>query len=172
MGAQLNAEGGPAHGQPAIAGRLSFRYGRLTLAALGTVGLPAVVADPWATLRLTRHSAALFAGVSATPRPRVTLHAGAVLGGVLFERVTSAARPGLEPAPAASSGSWLVGPELGLAFIARRRRADLGVMLTVGVDLVPAAPIFGYEVDGRFDPVLRLARVQPRVGLALVAVRH
>jgi hypothetical protein len=68
------------------------------------------------------------------------------------------------PEPSRTSLSPVVGPELVLLYAPGASRWSVGIV--AGLDIVPLAPVVGYDVAGRFDAAHGLWRAEPRALLA------
>lgn len=157
-----------SHGSPSYAldQRLGLSRGRFEMGLDLTLGFNDVERDPYASLRIRRHTLDAFAGW----RFRLTDQLSAALdlhgGAALFTRATRPRTPALLPSASTVGVRALVGPEIRVIWSPGPRwlRASLGV----GADVVFAPPEFTYEgVTNCASCQLALWPVQPYLTGAL-----
>jgi hypothetical protein len=129
----------------------------------GSFGAASSLSDELATVRLARHSIALFA---ALPIVNGWLEMSVALDGglFLFRRVTEPRRADVEATPPALKPALFAGAEL-------RARiplfAGLGLEASAGADLAPGAPLLRVQKGDLASDRNDLSAFEPRVGLAI-----
>jgi hypothetical protein len=129
------------------------------------VGLPTGSKDAFASVDLSRYSAAATATWQALHGPTFDGLLTARIGVLFFVRSTEDARPTVIAAPTRTSVSALVGPEIAVRW--RPTGGRWALLGGGGFDWAPGAPEIGYEVGGVFQSALDLWMVQPRGRVAL-----
>jgi hypothetical protein len=169
VGFQIAADGAAEAGALSIVGHGGLMLRPLELGVIASAGLPSASKDPFASVALSRYSAAATAAWQALRGPTLDGLLTARLGVLLFVRSTEDARPRVVAAPTRTSVSVLLGPELALRW--RPTGGGWGLLGGGGVDWVPGAPEIGYEVEGAFQSALGIWRFQPhgRVAFELIS---
>lgn len=166
-GWQTALDGASARGLPAATLELGADYAGWEAAMVAGVGLPSEIEDDYATVRLSRHVAALRAGRRFVSARAFELRAGVAAGVAGFDRVTIGTSEGVRPDRARLTPSLLVSPEIAVGWHGGRRRAAPAVLAVVGADFTPGAPTLGYDVGGQFETAHEIRRIQARVGLVV-----
>jgi hypothetical protein len=167
VGWQTAVDGSSPYGQQGAAARLGLSRGTYAGGVAAVFGLRSQVVDSFATIELTRHAIALWSEIGVFSSPETTIAVGAQAGLTLFTRSTLSTSP--SALPTLSRNTWIpfVGPELRLAFRPAFVAGRGGVSLAAGCDLIPQAPVFGYDVAGSFSPARSLWKVEPRAAVQI-----
>lgn len=167
LGWQLALDGVSPLGQTGPTLRGGLTRGRFALALSLAAAIPAPISDALSTVKLSRHSLALLAGVALLARPRWRLELSASLGIALFYRSTESVEPGYTATPSHLTPAFIGGPALDI-LCRPVAGARLWLALELGADALAAAPELGYQVGEAFVSRNQLWPVTPRFALAAV----
>lgn len=166
LGWQLALDGASPFGQTGPTLRGGLTRGRFAFALSLAAAIPAPISDPFSTVKLSRHSLALLAGVALLARARWRLELNASLGVALFYRATDSVEPGYTATPSHLTPAFIGGPALDI-LCRPVSGARLWLALELGADALAGAPELGYQVSGAFVSRNQLWPVTPRFALAV-----
>jgi len=160
LGWQVVLDGGADHGAQALVQRTTLTRGPWGASLTLELGVPlAWRASSDVTLDVARSG-----GVVAVEHRFGSIAVALGGGALLYHRSTSAAPSGLTPTPSASTFAAVATAEV--AWHARLARR-LGIVATLGVDVVAHAPEAVVSRAGMTEVVDSIHAVQPRASLAL-----
>ena len=147
------------HTGPAV--HMELQYRRLAAGATVGMGIPVRIDNDYGAIQLSRHHAGAWVGAETKLTERTSLVTGMRVGAHAYYRSTERA-PSVAPDRDRLYVYPLLGPELRL----RVRMANHAWMsIASGADVSSRSPDFGYQVDGKFVPVVHPWRIFPRIGL-------
>lgn len=158
---------GPSTWLQGVEARAGFCGGPWTLGVQVSIDAPAELSDRYATVRLSRDTAGVFAALALPVGDafRVALSLGAGVAGFARESVDTS--PGVRGAPDSWNTSALVDADIGVAVRQRWLGSVWALALRVGADVVLAPPTIGYDVGGVFIAEHTLWSPQPKAVLGL-----
>lgn len=160
LGWQVVLDGGADHGAQALVQRTTLARGSWGASLTLELGVPL----SWRASSDVTLDVARSGGVAAIERRFGSIAVALGGGALLYHRSTSAAPSGLTPTPSASTFAAVATGEV--AWHARLARR-LGIVATLGVDMVAHAPEAVVSRAGMTEVVDSIRAVQPRASLAL-----
>ena len=159
-------DGGPTVAQ-GLAGRVGFVVDWFEVSVEGVGGFPASAKDAWATIDLSRHLLAVSLAARLELAEGLDLSLGLAAGAGAYRRSAGRAASGVTLDGPRTLWSFLLAPGAGLSWIPDPS-VGFGFLFSVSGEWLPAAPVVGYVVGGRFEAVHELWSFQPRIGVSLV----
>lgn len=165
LGWQSSLNGTSDNGQHGPSARLGVFRGNYALGLAGLFGIESAVSEPMAQLMLARHAVALWAEAEVLAREPFFFDLGLQGGLTFFHRATVATAADAVATEAQVQWTPFIGPEIRASVRPRFSQGWGGVSVVAGCDVIPSAPVLGYEVRGKFSASNRLWPVEPRLGL-------
>jgi len=153
------------YGSESAALGFGLRSGRFSLGALVGATAPKTLASEYGSLVVSRYDAAMRAGVDLVTLGDVSLSFAANVGVAAIRRGNERPQSNVTVVEGRTHASSTLGADLAARLHPRGERFSL--VLGAGVDYLPAAPMFGYQVGGTFLAVHTASTVQPKLFLAL-----
>lgn len=160
LGWQVVVDGGADHGAQALVQRTTLARGSWGASLTLELGVPLA----WRASSDVELDVARSGGVAAIERRFGSIAVALGGGALLYHRSTSVAPSGLAPTPSASTFAAVATAEVAWHVRLARR---LGIVATLGVDVVAHAPEAVVSRAGMTEVVDSIRAVQPRASLAL-----
>jgi hypothetical protein len=166
VGWRLWGDGESPAGHHAVAAHLGYMWSQWEFGIAGHFSIGRDLEAPQADIEMARHAALATFGRRWRPLRWLDVAVRAHAGVALYHHETTRAAEGLDPLPDGLNSKALVGAAVRTGVLGEAGASSVGVTLTVGVDVLPDAPVFGVRQGGQFTEIWPLWAAQPFAMLA------